>query len=379
VKQTPKLAQWQRIQHQNPDVTDHDTVFDSTIEHQIKMKWKKGVNKRDVILQKLFVAWFTLLVLITSQGCKLPIFNRGKQTAAPELFTSMPTQEQLIGSINANASRIRQLETEVVVSVPGVPSITGSLYLEQPSRMRLNASLMGLGSNGVDVGSNEEKFWVWVKTALPGQEPVLYYARHDEYAASPTRQAIPIDPTWISEALGLVKLDPNSTIEGPFALPDGDIQLRSTYDTINGRMTKVLVIDGRRGWVKQQFLGDANQRMIANAVASDFRYYPEQQVSLPQKIQIRALPGTEQELSLNISSGNYRFDQIVARPEVLWTMPQAEGVTAIDLANPGAMPQQVGFMPRANTLSPQRPRIFPDRQARLPFLRGLETMRGNMR
>ncbi len=52
----------------------------------------------------------------------------------------------------------------------------------------------------LDVGSNSELFWFWVREA---PTRAVLFSRHDQFAQSAAAQILPIEPTWLPEALGL--------------------------------------------------------------------------------------------------------------------------------------------------------------------------------
>ncbi len=123
-----------------------------------------------------------------------------------------PTIEQVIHSINANTLRVRQLETNgATVSVPGVPSLQASIAMEPALRFRLRAGT-GITGSELDLGSNDEYFWLWAKRNEP---PAVFYGRHLDYQRMPPNPVLPVPPSWLIEALGLVRLDPALPYEGP--------------------------------------------------------------------------------------------------------------------------------------------------------------------
>lgn len=276
---------------------------------------------------------FWLLTTVCSSGCFLP-WNRQTQTTAPVVFEGPATREQFIEVVNANSLRVKQLQAQVKVSLQGLPSITGNLAWERPHRLRLQAELFGISGQGVDVGSNDELFWVWIKTSLPGQQSSLVYARHDRYAQSPAANKLPIEPSWIHQALGLVYIDPQGRHEGPFARADGQLELRSQVQTARGDMIKVTVIDKDYGWVTEQHMIDMTGKTIASARASKQQHYPQVGVSLPRRVDLMISPGTSEQMTLVLELGSYTINQLYADPAQLWTMPDPQGVTKIDITQP---------------------------------------------
>lgn len=321
---------------------------------------------------------FAVVILVATPGCEL--FRNLVRPAAPVAqaplaFNAPPTKEQIIQQINSNTAKIQQLQSDVSIGIPGVPSITGTLAIERPKRLRLKAGLLGMTATGIDAGSNEETFWLWQKTALPGQQPTMFYARHEEYASSPTRQVIPLDPTWIIEAVGLLELDPNGTnVTGPFQRTDGNLEIHHQFSGPTGPMSKVLVIDAQRGHVLQQHVRNSSGQWVASTQASDYRFDSAAQVSLPYYIEIKALPGTAQEMSLTMTAHSFNVNGIYADPSELWGMPQPQGVQVINIAQPPSPNQAINNVRQTPNLSRvyQPAPNYQPRQSRSPFrIRGV--------
>lgn len=269
-------------------------------------------------------------------GCVWPFnqFYNRSVTDAPIVFTETPSKEQIIQAVNANSQRVHALESQVKVTVDGLPGITGNLALEKPRNFRLQANLLGVSGMGADVGSNDELFWVWVKAPVPGQTPQILYARHAEYAVSPARQLMPIDPTWIRDALGLTEFDPQHLHEGPFARSDGQLEMRTRLQTPTGPQTRITAIDPKYGWITEQMLLDGQGTPVVIARSSRHRYYQEVGVSLPQRVSIQVAPSTPQAQNLTVDAQSYSINRLSGDPAVLWTMPQPPGVPLVDLAAP---------------------------------------------
>ena len=229
------------------------------------------------------VTWGVMLALVlTSQtGCQL--FARfGKQIpVAPVVFRNTPTKEQLIQRLNAQSSAVRQLSTNVKVAMDGMPKLRGTLQMEQPSRMRLKAGLLGVSELGVDVGSNDERFWVWVRASIPGERPTIYYANHEQWQNSPIQRSLPLDPAWLIDGTGLAEFKATEVHEGPFTDPDGRLKLITFRETGVGRQTRVTLIDPRSAHIEQQAVYDAGNRLLAYTNSTDYRVHQETGVSLP--------------------------------------------------------------------------------------------------
>ena len=103
---------------------------------------------------------------------------------------------------------------------------------------------------------------------------------------------------------------------------------------LTGTLNRVTVVDSRRAWVVEQHIYDpTGTTLLASAVAESFRYYPAQQVSLPERVAIR-LPTAN--MSLKIDLGTMQINQLAGNRQQLWSMPAFEGYAQYDLS--GAVP-----------------------------------------
>ncbi len=279
--------------------------------------------------------WFlvaAVALIVTSQsGCQ--IFSRfgSNKPNAPVIYSQAPSKEQLVADLNEQARRVKQLKTNVRVSMPGMPVLKGTLVLERPKRLRLKAGLMGIHEMGVDVGSNDEHFWIWTKASLPGDEPALLYASHAAYRNSPIRNSIPLDPAWIIDALGLTEFKSTDRHEGPFLRPDGRWALHTFQQTANGPMVRVSVIDPKYGWISQQAVYDSQQRRVAYVDSVKYRYYEDIGASLPERIEIHVYPQGGEEMQLIVDADPYAINAIYGDPAKLWAMPNPQDIPKIDL------------------------------------------------
>ena len=117
--------------------------------------------------QTLRLALYGLLILngFAAPACKtLAPLSWNSQQRAPVIFPQTPTVDEVVRAINSNAAPIRQLDTDnAKISTPGFPPLRANLALERPKKFRLRGQLLG---PEVDVGSNDELFWMWITVAL---------------------------------------------------------------------------------------------------------------------------------------------------------------------------------------------------------------------
>lgn len=283
-----------------------------------------------------------LLACVVSSGCMM---NRAV-VAPPNVFNEPPSQQQVIDAINANSAKVQQLHSEDVrLSFPGeMPfSVKATMDYERPLRFRLSGeSILG---RELDLGSNNDEYWMWVKRNPP---PTVYHGRQDQFFESAAQQFLPMPPYWIAEAFGLVYLDPNQPHKMFGQQANGLFEIHSQITTPRGFLYRVLEVDQRQALVKKQMLYDANEQLLASAEASDFRHDPLQNVTLPHLIRV-SLPSAGIVFEFQVS--NYVINQRNVDPD-LWTKPQIPGHRYLDLANPNDMAgvQMMGSPVTANKL-----------------------------
>ncbi len=319
-------------------------------------------SRKTTIFSRQLQSLLLLLVVFCGSGaaCNRSFRNPFIQLGppAPEVLLGGSSLDQVVAAVNQNASRVASYQTNnasiTIPGMPGIPSLQGNIAARMPGKIRLQASTKIFGPE-VDMGANDELFWFWVKRNEP---PALYFSRHDQFANSAAQQAMPIDPQWLLDALGMMQFSPNDRHEGPFPHGADALEIRSIIQTRSGQMSKSTVIDARRAWVLEQHLYDAHGTLVASTRASDHRYHPAVGVSLPQKIALR-VPAAQLALSINV--GTVQLNALPDNP-ALWSLPVMNGTPQIDLgtAAPGNVPPERNILPpttNANTTSYRPVRI----------------------
>lgn len=288
---------------------------------------------------RLAVLLFCLSVTSGATGCRtFPFWLRQDETRLPpEAFTDVPTMDEVIYTVNANTERVERLQTEnATLRCEGIamPALRLNMAYEQPRRFRLRAELSQFTGRELDLGSNEELFWFWIQRA---EQPGIYYARHDEFAVSPARDLIPLEPYRFPELLGLVRLERGEHHVGPTPR-DNLLEIQSRIPSPRGDMTRVILLDATYGWIVEQHYYDANGQLLFSGRASEHRYYPDDAVSMPHRVEIQMLPGQPAQLAFEIEVGRFMFNRLSDDRSELWSLPTIEGVPAVDITDPGFQP-----------------------------------------
>lgn len=273
---------------------------------------------------------FVLLVLLGLFGlCGASCQNMVHRLNEPAVRVLAPTAtlEQVIEVVNRNSGSIHAFSSmEASISSPGMPTLRANVAFHRPLRFRLRAQTAMTGAE-VDLGSNDELFWFWIRRSDP---PAVYFCRHDRFAAGQARHAIPFDPNWLIEALGVVELDPSLPHQGPYPLPGDRFEVRTVRETPQGPATKSTVIDATHGWVVEQHVYDSAGQRVASAIAEQHRRDPLTNLVLPRIVKIDSPPA---QFSMQINLGNVQINRLSGNPAELWSMPRYPGAAVVDLCH----------------------------------------------
>jgi hypothetical protein len=116
-----------------------------------------------------------------------------------------PSKEALIKYLNDNSAMVQGLRcNDMVVNCSqgmGLVKVDldGNMMCQRPRNFRMSAKL--LGKTEVEVGSNDEEFWYWLRR---GEPPYQIHCSYKDLNEGRVRQLpFPFQPEWVIEALGL--------------------------------------------------------------------------------------------------------------------------------------------------------------------------------
>jgi hypothetical protein len=258
----------------------------------------------------------------------------------PIVFQDVPSVSRLVEVVNRTDS-IRELASNSasveVLSMPSLPKLSATIALQRDRNFRLRANLPIVLGSGLDIGSNQDVFWFEVPE---GMSKTLYYAQHERYRQQLNRAILPVDPTWLIDALGLVRLDASQIVAGPVKRDDGLLEVRSLIPMPDGAYQRVCFIEPTAGYVTHQFLYAPDGREIAKSVASNHRYYSEQSSALPHRVEFQLMPSGGPPLAMRVDIGTLAINQLLSSDPQQFVIPQ-NASEAYDLTNlAGAPPPQ---------------------------------------
>jgi hypothetical protein len=272
---------------------------------------------------------FAISVLASASGASCRSIADQYTMASPRLLPEPATLDDVVRVVNENTYRVRSLHTaDAQISVPMTPTLQATIALDRPQRFRLRAETSLTGAE-VDLGSNDELFWFWVRRNQPR---ATYFCRHDQFAASPIRQIIPVEPQWLVEAFGLTWFDPQEQHEGPLPAGEGRLRVRTTRrNSLGQALTKITVLDSARGWILEQHLFDEQGQRIATALTSEHRRDLLHDVVLPRQLEIH-WPAAQATMTIQV--GAWDVNTLADDSRQLWVMPEYPGFPPVDLSRP---------------------------------------------
>lgn len=209
------------------------------------------------------------LLVLAAVGCQISLPFARNDYGSP--LPDNAGLEEVVRRVNTNIEHLRAWRSsDLRISGQSMPvHLTGHIAVERPRNFRLTAGALGM-TDEADFGSNARWFWFWVRRGNP---PYVFRAQHDDMLHSEAlRQAIPFQPDWLIEALGVSPIDPKqvSRIE-----PGEDHRTVNLISDLlspsNQPVQKVVRVDMRHGVVLGHYLYDANRRLIAKADLGKFQ------------------------------------------------------------------------------------------------------------
>jgi hypothetical protein len=138
------------------------------------------------------------------EGSRLNLLRPGGQVNP--LPATPPSKEDLVAYLNDNSANVPGVSSDDVTLTVymgngiGVP-VNAVLRAEGPRNFRMKAKLFG--NDEVDLGSNNQEFWYWIKRAEP---PLQVFCSYQALEAGQVKEMpFPFQPDWVMEAMGMGK------------------------------------------------------------------------------------------------------------------------------------------------------------------------------
>lgn len=281
-----------------------------------------------------------LTLLMGAKGCHLIRSSSGPNTppSDPRVWAGTPKAHDLVQLVNANARLVSSLECSRLSIDAKVDNQSigaeGSLACQKPAspgagpNFRMDAVV--LGKREVDIGSNGQEFWYWIRQT---PQPYVYHCSYADFRAGKAHMPFPFQPEWIVEALGIGEYDPAKTYE---VRASGNVieLIERTVNPQGQPVFKVTVFQrGREGVprVAARVLRDAKGNTICMARNEEMTRDGLTGADIPYIVRL-SWPQEKMELKLTLNKPqvNVAFD--AARAAAVFTRQSLNGLPGYDLA-----------------------------------------------
>jgi hypothetical protein len=248
-------------------------------------------------------------LLVLSFGCDRWVRHDDRNPIG-RLPAGTPKPEHLVSYLNANAQRVRSLETVggdgllIDARADGqTVGLSGTVVCQKGTagtapNFRMQARVMN--KTEVDIGSNSQEFWYWIARA---PQPYVFHCSYDDYRAGRAKMPFPFQPEWIAEAMGIAETDPAKKYE----VREG----KTTYELVERSVSpqgqavqKVTVFQrgeasGRSPQVVARVLQDAGGKEICSAHITEVQVDPRSGAVIPRTVKLR-WPQEKMELAMTL-------------------------------------------------------------------------------
>jgi hypothetical protein len=286
------------------------------------------------------LAGLVVASFIFATGCRW--FNR--QDNPPDGSNSRvfagetPTEKQLVDYVNERAKLVstlkcRTVHIDVKESGKTQPGVEATLVCQKPRDFRLQGR--ALTGSVVDIGSNKDELWFWIKYI----EPVgVYHCTYDDLANGKVRSMpLPIKPEWVVQVMGIAEY--NDDLSKYKIFPRGDfLELQEQIVSLQGQpMTKVTFFNLKpsagKPRVCQHRLLDAKGAMICWAEITEVQQdRSNPQIVLPTQVRM-VWPEQKLEIKMKIEDDFKVNDPISPKDyDILFTRRNLADLPSFDLA-----------------------------------------------
>jgi len=244
-----------------------------------------------------------------------------------------PVKEDLVAYLNNISANNPGIQSEDIGLTCysggpiGIP-LSGKIRAQGPRSFRMVGRAMG--SDEVDLGSNDKEFWYWIRRGDRYQFFCSYQAIEE---GNVKHMPFPFQPDWVLEAMGMGKYGPAEKYE---LIKDADkIKLVERTKSPQGiPVKKVIVFNSRKAKSADQpqitdflLLDDKTNKLICSAHISR-RQIIGNKVELPRELE---LSWPEQNFKLALHLDNIQLNKQI--PPQVFVRSQLQGVPSFDLAS----------------------------------------------
>ena len=276
---------------------------------------------------KLHAALLALVVFCTLPGC-VGFHGFGLRHGRDPLAGSPrprwaddPQVEEVVDHLNRNVNKLQSWRANSVAIKANHLPLSGMLAVERGRHLRLVVN--SIAGNEVDMGSNDDLFWIWAKRMPP---PEYVYCRHEQTEAVRQAMGIPFEPEWLMQALGVAPLD-SAGMKLEIEPTARQARLVQQVRSAHGHpLRKVILVDLPRGVILEHSVYDYNGKPIAIARLDEHQLDKASGVVFPRRVKLDLPPS---DMSLVMRLGHVEINKGI--PSQIWDMPKMNGYQVVDL------------------------------------------------
>lgn len=275
-------------------------------------------------------------LVLLSTGCNSFAVMRGAGTPQPvaRVPNEVPSKEAILAYLNDNAARVqsvrcKELDLDVRQGIqPGI-GLRGQVVCQKPRNFRMGANV--LGHQEVDLGSNDQEFWFWVKRNNP---PHLYHCSYEDLSRG-VRIPFPFQPEWIMEAMGIA--EPGKPEDYEMKVNPTTLELvqrvRSPQGTTVTKKTVVLraAAQAPNPQVLSHSLLDDKGQEICSAHITKVQVDRLTGAIVPKEVKL-VCPSEKVELKMKLDDLTVNDPTVTQNAQRLFGRPNLAGVQSYDLA-----------------------------------------------
>lgn len=270
------------------------------------------------------------LGLITLSGCGCAGFSilrtrQGHDAMAhvpKPRFSTDPQMEEVVDHLNRNVQKLHSWQAHSVKIRANNMPLSGTLAVQEGQHLRLVVN--SIAGHEVDMGSNDDVFWIWAKR----MDPSYVYCHHTQIDAARQTLGVPFEPQWLMQALGVAPLE---TQDLQMQIDPTGHQARLVQPVVTAHglpLQKVIQVDLVHGVITEHSVYDGRGHKIAQARLEDFRVDKHSGIVLPHRVR---LDWPQNQMSMVMNLGNIEVNPRSIPPQI-WDMPAPmPGVQIVDL------------------------------------------------
>lgn len=277
-----------------------------------------------------------VIAFTISSGCSLNRFITQKE----KVFQPEVTKSDIVRRLNKNivgnetSPGVSSWKTSSAkVQVTGIPfPLPASLAVESPRNLRILVTHPITGGQEVDLGSNQERFWLWTK-----EQPEMITCRHEDISVALRHFEMPIQihPEWLMEVFGVAPIDEDEfRLEHP-STGEPYLDLVASRKSPTGQsVDRVIRVNVYSGNIEEHLLRSNNGEVIASAKLDKYTEMANG-TQLPTFVKI-TWPAAKTEMKISLGQVEVNPASF-AVAHSLWEMPNHPGSKVVDIGKIGRL------------------------------------------